>query len=45
MLWTSDKDVDVDGTISYMGVNLQNNTSTEGSLFIHLNPLWMRTLD
>ena len=31
--------------ISYVGVNLQNNTSTEGSLFLHLNPLWMKTLE
>ena len=32
-------------TINYVGVNLQNNTSTEGLFVLHLNPLWMKTLE
>ena len=32
-------------TNNYVWVNLQTNKSTEGSLFLHLNPLWMKTLE
>ena len=27
------------------GVKLQNNTSADCSLFLHLNPLWIKTLE
>ena len=44
-LWISDKRCWCWPTISYVEVNLQNNTSTIGSLFLPLNPLWKKTLE